>query len=255
MDTGNPREVALTAISLLDLTNLNDDCTPADIEALCARAQTPHGNAAAICIWPRFVSQAAKLLAGTGIRIATVVNFPCGDLETDEVVAETRQAIEDGADEIDMVLDYRAFMAGERVKVADQMAAVRAACADPVLLKVILETGVLEDEDVIRAACGLAISAGADFLKTSTGKVEVNATPEAARILLGAIRQSGRPIGFKAAGGIRTTQDAALYLRLADEIMGEGWLGPRTFRFGASGVLTNLLATLDGDAETGGSGY
>lgn len=255
MDTGNPRDVAVKAISLLDLTNLNEDCTPADIEALCARAQTPHGNAAAICIWPRFVAQARPLLAGTGIRIATVVNFPGGELPTNDVLAETRQAIADGADEIDMVMDYRAFMAGERDRVADQMAAVRAACAAPVLLKVILETGVLEDEGVIRAACGLAISAGADFLKTSTGKVEVNATPEAARILLGSIRQSGKPIGFKAAGGIRTTQDAALYLRLAEEIMGEGWLGPQTFRFGASGVLTNLLATLAGAEQTGGSGY
>lgn len=255
MDTGNPREVALKAISLLDLTNLNDDCAPADIEALCARAQTPHGKVAAICIWPRFVAQAAKLLAGTGIRIATVVNFPGGDMATADVVAETRQAIADGADEIDMVLDYRGFMAGEREQVAGQMAAVRAACAEPVVLKVILETGELQDEDIIRAASGLAISAGADFLKTSTGKVAVNATPEAARTLLGAIRQSGKPVGFKAAGGIRTTQDAALYLRLADEIMGEGWSSPQTLRFGASGVLANLLATLDGAEQAGSSGY
>lgn len=253
--TADLKEVARRAIALLDLTNLDDNCAPADIEALCARARTPHGDTAAICIWPRFVPLAKTLLAGSAIRIATVVNFPAGGTDVDATLAETRQAVADGADEIDLVMPYRAFMAGDRAVARAMIDAVRAACPPPVLLKVILETGELRDEEMIRAAAGLAIAAGADFIKTSTGKVAVNATPETARLMLGAIRQSGKPVGFKPAGGIRTTADAALYLRIAAEMMGEDWATPRTFRFGASGVLANLLATLEGGDEAKGSGY
>lgn len=243
------KAIALKAIGLLDLTNLNDDCTEADVEALCRKAQTPHGDTAAICIWKEFVPLAKTQLRGTGIRIATVVNFPEGSTQTDAVAVETDKAIAKGADEIDLVFPYRAFLDGDRETAADQIASIREYCEQPVKLKVILETGKLVATEAIRAASELAIENGADFIKTSTGKVTTNATPEAARIMLEAIRDSGKPVGIKPSGGIRTVEDAANYLALADEIMGDGWASPKTFRFGASGVLDNLLAEL-GDSDT-----
>lgn len=241
------RETAARALSLLDLTNLKDDCTPEAIEALCARAHTAFGDTAAICIWPRFVAQARALLGqGSAVRIATVVNFPSGDLDIDTVVAETRQAVADGADDIDLVIPYRALMKGDEAAVTAMVAAVREACPAPLVLKTILETGELKDVSLIRRASELAIAAGADFIKTSTGKVAVNATLEAADIMLQAIRDSRGKVGFKPAGGISTVAEAALYLRLADTIMGEDWVMPSTFRFGASGLLDDVLGILSG---------
>jgi deoxyribose-phosphate aldolase len=159
------------------------------------------------------------------------------------------QAIADGADEIDLVIPYRALLAGEEQPVSEMIAAIREVCAPPVALKTILETGELNDPALVRNASHLAISGGADFIKTSTGKVNVNATPETADIMLTAIRESGRPTGFKAAGGVRTVADAKIYLDLADSIMGPGWARPETFRFGASGLLGAILTTLDGETE------
>ena len=243
------RETAARALSLLDLTNLKDDCTSDAIDALCAKAVTPFGTTAAICIWPRFVAQArARLGKDHRVRIATVVNFPSGTLDVSDVVAETRQAVADGADEIDLVIPYRALMAGDEAAVTRMVQAVREACPSPVLLKTILETGELKDKTLMRRASELAIAAGADFIKTSTGKVSVNATLEAADIMLQVIRDSRRKVGFKPAGGVSSVADAALYLRLADTIMGEDWVMPSTFRFGASGLLDNILATLSGAA-------
>lgn len=246
MEINTPREAASFALSLLDLTNLRDDCDEAAIEKLCLRAQTPYGNTAAICIWPRFVAHARKVL-GTDhpVRIATVVNFPSGDLPMETVVEETGQAIADGADEIDMVIPYHAFMAGDEQAVTDMVEAVRAACPDA-CLKVILETGELKDSAHIRRASELAIAGGADFIKTSTGKVAVNATLEAADIMLQAIRDSKKTVGFKPAGGIGSVADADLYLRLAETIMGPNWIMPSTFRFGASSLLDDILAVLGG---------
>ncbi|MFT3999911.1 MAG: deoxyribose-phosphate aldolase [Rhizobium sp.] len=250
------RETAAVALSLLDLTNLKDDCTPAQIEALCARAQSPYGNAAAICIWPRFVAQARGIL-GTdhAVKIATVVNFPAGDMEVADVAAEAREAIADGADEIDLVIPYRAFLAGNEQAVTDMVAAVRAECKGPVLLKTILETGEIKDAALIRRASELAIEAGSDFIKTSTGKVAVNATLEAADIMLRAIRASGRKVGFKPAGGIGSVADAALYLRLAETIMAPDWAMPSTFRFGASSLLDDIQNVLAGGESKAASGY
>ncbi|TWB16493.1 deoxyribose-phosphate aldolase [Rhizobium sp. ERR 1071] len=251
------RETAAVALSLLDLTNLKDDCTPAQIEALCARAQSPYGNTAAICIWPRFVAQARGIL-GTdhAVKIATVVNFPGGDMEVADVAAEAREAIADGADEIDLVIPYRTFLAGNEQAVTDMVAAVRAECKGPVLLKTILETGEIKDTALIRRASELAIDAGSDFIKTSTGKVAVNATLEAADIMLRAIRASGRKVGFKPAGGIGSVSDAALYLSLAETIMAPDWAMPSTFRFGASSLLDDILNVLaGGESKTASSGY
>ncbi|MBX4998520.1 deoxyribose-phosphate aldolase [Rhizobium lentis] len=247
MNSHSIRETAAVALSLLDLTNLKDDCTEAQIDALCARAQTPFGNSAAICIWPHFVAYARNIL-GTGhvVRIATVVNFPSGEMEVADVAAETREAIADGADEIDLVIPYRKFITGDEKAVTDMVRAIRAECTGPVLLKVIIETGELKDAALIRRASELAIEAGADFIKTSTGKVAVNATLEAADIMIRSIRESGRKVGFKPAGGIGSVADAALYLSLAETIMTPDWPMPSTFRFGASGLLDDILAVLSG---------
>jgi len=240
---------ARKALSLLDLTDLSDACDAAAIEALCAQAQTPFGPTAAICIWPRFVAQARGILgAGHAVKIATVVNFPSGDLAVADVVAETEQAIADGADEIDLVIPYRAFLAGDEAAVTEMVTAVKTACPAPVRLKTILETGAIRDEALIRRASDLAIAAGSDFIKTSTGKVAVNATLDAARIMLTAIRESGKPVGFKPAGGVRTVADAGAYLALAANILGDDWASPKTFRFGASGLLGDILAVLGGQA-------
>ena len=257
MTSHSLREKAAVALSLLDLTNLKDDCTPAQIETLCARAQSPYGNTAAICIWPRFVAQARSIL-GTDhvVKIATVVNFPAGDMEVADVSAEAREAIADGADEIDLVIPYHAFLAGNEQAVTDMVAAVKAECKGPVILKTILETGELKDAALIRRASELAIDAGSDFIKTSTGKVAVNATLEAADIMLRAIRASGRKVGFKPAGGIGSVADAALYLSLAETIMAPDWAMPSTFRFGASSLLDDILNVLaGGESKTASSGY
>ena len=249
------KKVAARALPLVDLTDLTDTCSHASIDELCARAQTPHGNVGAICIWPRFVSHARKIFRGTDIPIATVVNFPAGDASIDMTIAETRAAIGDGADEIDLVHPYREFAKGNIDASKKMIGAIREITNGRALLKVILETGELQDTDLIASASEIAIQAGADFIKTSTGKVPVNATPEAARIMLEAISKSGKPVGFKPAGGVKTTEDAAQYLALADKILGPDWASPQTFRFGASGVLSDLLAALDGKSAESGSGY
>lgn len=256
MNNPELRAVASRALALLDLTNLKDDCTPDQIVTLCERAQSPFGPTAAICIWPRFVMQARTLLGpDSPIRIATVVNFPSGEMKTEDVLAETRDAVADGADEIDLVIPYRALAKGDEKAVTDMVTAVKAACG-PAILKTILETGELKDIALIRRASDLSIAAGADFIKTSTGKVGVNATLEAADIMLQAIRDSRRKVGFKPAGGISTVADAGHYLRLADTIMGDDWVIPSTFRFGASGLLDNITAVLSGERSTAAaSGY
>lgn len=249
------KEIALRALKLLDLTNLNDDCSEADIEALCARANGVYGKTAAVCIWPRFVAQAKNLLEGTGIRVATVVNFPVGGTDTNAVVEETKAALASGADEVDLVFPYAAFLAGDHETASGQIKAIKALIKPPCLLKVILETGKLIHEPLIKNASNLAIAAGADFIKTSTGKVSVNATPQTARIMLRAIKVSGKPVGFKPAGGMKTTEDTGEYLALADEILGSDWASPATLRFGASGVLTDLIAAIEGKSAALVKGY
>lgn len=256
MEVQRPREAAALALSLLDLTNLKEDCTEEQIESLCSKAQTKFGNTAAICIWPRFIKQ-ARLLLGTDskIKIATVVNFPSGELDVATVVAETESAIKDGADEIDLVIPYRKFIAGDEGSVREMVSAIREVVKTPVLLKVILETGEIKEGALIRRASEIAIEEGADFIKTSTGKVPVNATLEAADIMLQVIRSSGQKTGFKAAGGISSVDDAVLYLRLAETILAPNWPMPSTFRFGASGLLDDILKVMDGGASSRVQGY
>jgi deoxyribose-phosphate aldolase len=245
-------QTARRALPLLDLTSLNDDDDSAAIDRLCRRAGGRYGRVAAVCVWPRFIAQCRKALAGSGVRIASVANFPEGALDAAGAVAEVRAALAAGADEVDLVLPYAAWLGGQRAAAGDLVAACKQACGSERILKVILESGLLGSADNIAGASRDAIAAGADFLKTSTGKSEVSATLTAAEIMLSAIKESGRPVGFKAAGGIRTTTQAAAYLALADRIMGPRWAAPHTFRFGASGLLDDLLASL-GVAQTSGS--
>lgn len=241
-------DIARRAIACLDLTELGDHATDADVEALCGRAVTPYGPVAAVCVWPRHVTVARRLLGGTPVRIATVVNFPGGDEPTPHVVAAVEAALADGADEIDLVLPYHALLQGASEHVALMLEAVRGAVPkDGHVLKVILETGELGDPHAIERAAHVAVEHGADFIKTSTGKTSVSATLEATGIMLGVIRSAAWPVGLKPSGGIRTLADATAYIEQADEVMGDGWATPATFRFGASGLLTALIAAIEGD--------
>ena len=246
---------ALRALQLLDLTDLSDSPVSDAIDDLCSRAQTSFGPVAAVCIWPQFVAQAKARLAASEIQVATVANFPGGDQDPADVFATVETALADGADEIDLVMPWRTFLARDAERASRMISECRSKIPTSRLLKVILETGELQTEDNIRTASVLALEAGADFIKTSTGKVSVNATPEAASIMIGAIRDHGRPAGFKAAGGIRTVADASEYLAISDDLMGPDWAAPGTFRFDASGLLDDVLAALGAghaSAETGG---
>ncbi len=241
--------LARRAIALLDLTDLTDTCSEAAIHDLCARAAWEGGKVAAVCVWPQFVKLSAALLKGSGVKVATVVNFPDGGTDVERTCEDTEEALGDGADEIDLVLPYRAFLGGDVAAARAMVEAVRDVTGQATL-KVILETGGYPDQEAVAAASRLAIEAGADFIKTSTGKTAVSATPEAVETMLGVIRDSGRPVGLKPSGGIRTLADARIYLDLADRIMGVEWPARGTFRFGASGLHGALVAALGGTAAT-----
>ncbi len=230
------------AISLIDLTDLSDDHGASGIDSLCARAAENH--VAAVCVWPEFVARCVELLDGTGVRVATVVNFPKGNQQIGPVLDETLTALSDGATDIDLVMPYKMFRNGDVKPTASLIEAVGDIIAPPGILKVILETGELPDTTAVRSASELAIGLGADFIKTSTGKTPVSATLASARTMLETIAGADRPVGIKPSGGIRTYDDAMAYLDLAEEIMGPEWATPTTFRFGASGLLDALLSEL-----------
>lgn len=247
---------ARQALACLDLTSLNEADSAADIAALCARAQTPFGPVAAVCVWPRFVAQARAALP-PGIKVAAVADFPDGALDLPRALADIASIAQAGGDEVDVVLPYKALMAGQRSEVAEFLAEVRHA-SRPLTLKVILESGELATPELIREASRLALAAGADFIKTSTGKSPVSATPEAAAAMLQEIQASGLAhAGFKASGGIRSVAEARVYLDLAARTLGEAALQPQRLRFGASGLLNDILAQLSGQAPAAasGSGY
>ncbi|ODP99796.1 MULTISPECIES: deoxyribose-phosphate aldolase [Salinivibrio] len=251
---------ALRALKLMDLTTLNDDDTDEKVIALCQNAKSPVGNTAAICIYPRFIPVAKKALREQGtpeVRIATVTNFPHGNDDIDIAVAETKAAVAYGADEVDVVFPYRALMAGNEEIGFELVKQCKAACGDQALLKVIIESGELKTDALIKRASEISIDAGADFIKTSTGKVAVNATPEAAEIMLNVIKDKGvaDKVGFKPAGGVRTAEDAQQYLAMADRILGESWADSRHYRFGASSLLANLLHTLGEGEKAAQGGY
>ncbi len=238
------RQVALRAIPLIDLTDLSDDGTPAQMDALVARALALPMPVAALCVWPAFVAQARAALGPSSIKLATVVNFPQGGEDVAAACAQTQAALADGADEIDLVLPWRALVAGRDDMARNMVRGVARALSPAAQLKVIIESGELPDARMIARASRLAIDEGADFIKTSTGKTAVSATPGAARIMLGVIREAGANVGFKASGGLRTLAQAREYLALADEILGSDFVSPAHFRFGASSLLDPLLAAL-----------
>jgi len=248
-------DLALRALRLLDLTDLSDQASETGTLQLCARAVAAPGPVAAICIWPQFIKLARQTLKASPVRIATVVNFPAGNSNCNLVGSDITEAIADGADEIDLVLPWRAFLAGDSENAREMVTEARGSCGDKIL-KVILETGEYPDQASVRAASELAIAAGADFIKTSTGKTKTSATPAAARTMLEAIKASGKPVGLKASGGLRTLADAKSYLDLADGIMGPSWVTARTFRFGASGlygVLADIIAGTTPPERTDGA--
>ncbi len=231
--------------SLLDLTSLNNDDTAAAMPDFFAKANSVLGHVAAICVYPPFVSLAVTQFAETPIKIATVANFPTGAESLESVLINIEHALEDGAQEIDVVFPYARYLAGERQYAQTFVTECKAACGENVLLKVILETGALMDPVIIADASYDVIDAGADFIKTSTGKISHGATLEAAAVMLLVIKQAReklkREIGFKASGGIRDMQTAAQYIELADLILGRDWVRPATFRIGASKLVDELL--------------
>ena len=237
-------DMAGRLVSMVDLTSLEDDDTPEKIAGLCRDALTSIGPVAAVCVYPRFVAQAKQALAGTGVRIATVIDFPRGDGSPEDVLRETEKALKAGADEIDLVFPYGRFLADAPPPASKNIRAVREVGGYDVRLKVILEVGAFHDHESLTQASQVAIDAGADFLKTSTGKIAVGASLEAAAIMLTVIAESGLPVGFKASGGVREVPHATGYLALAESILGEGWATPETFRIGASSLLPKLLAAV-----------
>jgi deoxyribose-phosphate aldolase len=239
------------ATRMIDLTTLEGQDTPGKVRALCAKGMRPDPSdpacpsVAAICVYPDLVSVARTALAGSGVRVASVATaFPSGRAALDVRLADTRAAVEAGADEIDMVVDRGAFLTGDYQRVFDEIVAVKQECGRA-HLKVILETGELVTYDNVRRASWLAMLAGADFIKTSTGKVQPAATLPVTLVMLEAVRDfrdaTGRQVGVKPAGGIRTAKDAIKYLVLVNETVGDDWLTPEWFRLGASSLLNDLL--------------
>ncbi|NQZ23555.1 MAG: deoxyribose-phosphate aldolase [Colwellia sp.] len=250
------KAIAQRALSLMDLTSLTDNETAHEINILCQQAKSAAGATAAICIFPRFVPLAKKLLKAQQtpqIKVATVTNFPHGNDDLDIALAETQAAVAYGADEIDLVFPYRALIQGNENIGFDMVKVCKQACGDFAKLKVIIESGELKSAQLIQKASEIAINAGADFIKTSTGKVAVNATPEAAKIMLEVIKNKNVAVGFKPAGGVRNAEDASVYLDLADNILGPEWADSHHFRFGASSLLTSLLATLGHNIDNNSS--
>ncbi|MGH9366748.1 MAG: deoxyribose-phosphate aldolase, partial [Thermoanaerobaculia bacterium] len=242
------------AISMLDLTTLEGKDSEGKVRQLCQKAMHPMPgdpsvpHVAAVCVYPNLVPVAKAALSGSGVRVASVsTGFPAGLVPLPVKLEETRRAVAMGADEIDMVIDRGAFLSGDFAGVFEEIACVKTACG-PARLKVILETGELETYDAVRRASHLAMAAGADFIKTSTGKVAPAATPAVVLVMLEAIRdhylETGRRVGIKPAGGIRTSKQALHLLVLVKETLGDAWLAPELFRIGASTVTNDLLMQL-----------
>jgi deoxyribose-phosphate aldolase len=239
------------SIRMIDLTTLEGADTPGKVRAMCAKALRPDPGdpavppVAAVCVYPDLVATARTALAGSKVAIASVATaFPSGRASLAVKLADVRDAVQSGADEVDMVIDRGAFLAGHYGQVYEEVRAVREACGTA-HLKVILETGELATLDNVARASWLAMLAGADFIKTSTGKVSPAATPAVALVMLAAVRDyagaTGRRVGVKVAGGIRTAKDAIRYLVLVRETAGPEWLTPALFRIGASSLLNDLL--------------
>jgi deoxyribose-phosphate aldolase len=249
----------LLALSMIDLTTLEGKDSPEKVRALCRKAVRPYErdeellglrvpSVAAVCVYPSLVAVAKEALAGSHVKVASVATgFPSGQYPLDVRLGDTRRAVEAGADEIDMVISRGAFLAGRYGEVYEEIARIKEACG-AAHLKVILETGELETYDNVRRASDLAIAAGADFIKTSTGKVQPAATLPVTLIMLEAIRdhflRTGNATGMKPAGGIRTAKQSLHYLVMVKETLGDAWLTPERFRLGASTLANDILRQL-----------
>jgi deoxyribose-phosphate aldolase len=240
---------------MMDLTTLEGKDTPGKVRALCAKALSPFapdstiGPCAAICVYPNLVPVAKRALAGSKVKVASVATaFPSGQTPLSVKLDEVRRTVELGADEVDMVIDRGAMLSGDYAKVFDEIAQTKEACGG-VRLKVILETGELGTYEMVRRASEIGIAAGGDFIKTSTGKITPAATPAVALVMLQAIVDhyyaSGLRVGMKPAGGVRTAKQALHYLVLVKETLGDAWLTPDLFRFGASALLNDILMQLE----------
>jgi deoxyribose-phosphate aldolase len=242
------------AIRMIDLTTLEGADTPGKVQALCAKAMTPDPvepsvpHVAAVCVYPSLVAVARRALQGSAVKVASVATaFPSGQAALEVKLADVRAAVAAGADEIDMVIDRGAFLSGRVAHVYEEVVAVKEACGDA-HLKVILETGELGSYDAVRKASLVAIAGGADFIKTSTGKIQPAATLPVTLCMLEVIRdvhdETGLMIGMKPAGGVRTAKQAVQYLCVLHETLGVDWLTPELFRFGASSLLNDVLLQL-----------
>jgi len=242
------QHAAKEAIGLMDLTTLNDDDTEEKVTVLCHQAHSAAGDTAAVCIYPRFVPIAKKTLKAQGtehIRVATVTNFPHGNDNVEIAVTETKAAVAYGADEVDVVFPYRALKQGNETVGFELVKRCKEVCAkEGVLLKVIIESGELKEETLIRRASEICIDAGADFIKTSTGMESVNATMPVSLVMVRAIREyyerTGFKVGFKPAGGISTPDEALTYYLLVKNVLGDAWLSKDLFRIGASRLAGNV---------------
>jgi len=251
---GNEKEALKTVFQSIDFTTLEAFDNADKISDFCAKAldfpkHAPHLSVPAICIYSPFIRQAKQLLSGSGIRVATVACcFPSGQMPFDLKVKEVEYCVNEGADEVDMVISRGTFLAGRYDEVFDEIKVIKAVCGDKAHLKVILETGELKTAENIRKASEIAILAGADFIKTSTGKVPVAATPLAAIVMIDTIKEyyeaTGKKVGFKPAGGMKTPEDALTYYYLVKHILGDEWLNPSLFRVGTSrlaGLILDLI--------------
>jgi deoxyribose-phosphate aldolase len=242
-------EAARIALACLDLTSLNDADTEADVIALCQRAVGVHGAVAAVCVWPRF-ARVARAHADHAVRVAAVANFPDGSTDIARTLRDVDAIVQAGAQEVDVVLPWRALLADDHAACAALLRATRHAC-NGLALKVILETGELRDDATIERAARLALAEGADFLKTSTGKTPVGATPQGAAVILRTIAADAAArlrVGFKASGGIRTVAAAVPYIDAVERQLGAQALKPARFRIGASSLLDDIEAVLAGAA-------
>lgn len=247
------------ALSMIDLTTLEGADTPQKVRQMCYKALHLHDSlpglptVAAVCVYPSLVKVARQALAGSGVKVASVSTaFPSGQAPRAVKIADTKFAVSEGADEIDMVISRGRFHNGDLAFVFDEIAAIKEACGDA-RLKVILETGELGTYDKVRLASDIAIAAGADFIKTSTGKISPAATMEVTLVMLHALRdhylKTGQMVGMKPAGGIRTSKQALHYLMMVKEELGPEWLDPHWFRFGASSLANDILMQLQRMAD------
>lgn len=235
--------LARRLVATIDLTTLSGNETDADIEALCARAR--HHGVAAVCVLPEALPVAVRCLAGTAVKLATVANFPAGGDDLAGVADAVAAAVAAGAREVDIVAPLQPALDGDVELTGELVGLCRAAAGPATCLKLILETGRLERPELITAVARSAVMAGIDFLKTSTGRTRVGATPEAAALILAVAAEAEGRVGVKISGGVRTARDAIRYWQIAEAVMGAAWLEPAHFRFGTSRLLDELEALVD----------